>query len=207
MEEEIKSAQEEVNNNSEIYNKTKQEYSTNKDMYSTKIREWRSVQNRVKRLEDDISTLCKEIHRLEGLENIILFFTFMQCQFYITLLYIIFIFSGDNAEQSERNEIKQQLAELEQKLDETEALLRTNQTCQMHLETDKMRLLKEIQASKIEINNCEKRIGKSRIICKLIVFIMLLINSYRSTRYKTKAVFFFFLRKNQVGFKCKEKRF
>lgn len=74
MEEEIKSAEEEVNNNFEIYNKTKQEYSTNKDMHSTKIREWRSVQNRVKRLEDDIGTLCKEIHRLERLINIIFFF-------------------------------------------------------------------------------------------------------------------------------------
>ena len=30
----------------------------------------------------------------------------------------------------------------------------------MHLETDKMRLLKEIQTSKIEINSCEKGIGK-----------------------------------------------
>lgn len=71
-----------------------------------------------------------------------------------------FIFSGDNTEQNERNQIKQQLIDLEQKLDETEALLRTKQTYQMHLETDKMRLLKEIQASKIEINSCEKRIGK-----------------------------------------------
>ena len=87
LEEKIKCAEEEVNNNSEIYNKTKQEYSTNKDMHSTKIREWRSVQNRVKRLEDDIGTLCKEIHRLERLINII-FFAFIQCQFYITLLHI-----------------------------------------------------------------------------------------------------------------------
>ena len=102
------------------------------------------------------------------------------------ITYTHLFFSGDNAEKSERNEMKQQLAELEQKLDETEALLRTNQTCQMHLETDKMRLSKEIQASKIEINNCEKRIGKSRIICKLIAFIMLLASSYRNTKYKTK---------------------
>lgn len=61
--------------------------------------------------------------------------------------------------------MKQQLADLEQKLDETEALLRTKQTYQMHLETDKMRLLKEIQTSRIEINNCGKRIGKCYIIC------------------------------------------
>ena len=66
--------------------------------------------------------------------------------------------------------MKQQLADLEQKLDETEALLRTKQTYQMHLETDKMRLLKEIQTSRIEINNCGKRIGKCYIICWLIAF-------------------------------------
>lgn len=74
------------------------------------------------------------------------------------------MFSGDNTEQNERNQIKQQLIDLEQKLDETEALLRTKQTYQMHLETDKMRLLKEIQTSKIEINSCEKRIGKYRYL-------------------------------------------
>ncbi|XP_068965461.1 structural maintenance of chromosomes protein 6 isoform X1 [Bombus flavifrons] len=136
LEEEIESAEKEVNNNSETYNKARQEYSIKKNEHSTKIREWRSVQSKVKRLEDDINALRKEIHRLE---------------------------SADNAEQSERNQIKQQLADLEQKLDETEALLRTKQTYQMHLETDKMRLLKEIQTSRIEINNCEKRIEKIRL--------------------------------------------
>lgn len=59
---------------------------------------------------------------------------------------------------------------MEQKLDETEALLRTKQTYQMHLETDKVRLLKEIQTSRIEINNCQKRIGKYYIICRIIAF-------------------------------------
>lgn len=136
LEGEIESAEKEVNNNSETYNKVRQEYSIKKNEHSTKIREWRSVQSKVKRLEDDISTLRKEIHRLE---------------------------SADNAEQSERNQMKQQLADLEQKLDETEALLRTKQTYQMHLETDKMRLLKEIQTSRIEINNCEKRIEKIKL--------------------------------------------
>lgn len=136
LEEEIESAEKEVNNNCETYNKARQEYSIKKNEHSTKIREWRSVQSKVKRLEDDISTLRKEIHRLE---------------------------SADNAEQSERNQIKQQLSDLEQKLDETEALLRTKQTYQMHLETDKMRLLKEIQTSRIEINSCEKRIEKIRL--------------------------------------------
>lgn len=40
----------------------------------------------------------------------------------------------------------------------------------MHLETDKVRLLKEIQTSRIEINNCQKRIGKYYIICRIIAF-------------------------------------
>lgn len=135
LEEEIESTEKEVNN-SETYNRARQEYSIKKNEHSTKIREWRSVQSKVKRLEDDISTLCKEIHRLE---------------------------SADNAEQNERNQIKQQLADLEQKLNETEALLRTKQTYQMHLETDKMRLSKEIQTSRVEINSCEKRIEKIRL--------------------------------------------
>lgn len=74
-------------------------------------------------------------------------------------------FSGDNAEQSERNAMKQQLTDLEQKLEEVEALLRTKQTHQTHLETDKMRLLKEIQAFKIEASSCENRIREYLIIC------------------------------------------
>ncbi|OAD58463.1 Structural maintenance of chromosomes protein 6 [Eufriesea mexicana] len=135
LEEEIKSVGEEINDNSKIYNNIKQEYSIHKNEHSVKVRECHSTQSKIKRLEDDIITLRKEIQRLE---------------------------SGD-AKQSQRNQIKQQLADLEQKLDETEALLRTKQTYQMHLETDKMRLLKEIQASKIEINSCEKRIEKIKL--------------------------------------------
>ncbi|XP_017792658.1 PREDICTED: structural maintenance of chromosomes protein 6 [Habropoda laboriosa] len=133
LEEEIKCAEQEVTDSSGAYNKAKEEYNVNKTAHCTKVREWRSAQNKMKRLEDDVIALRKEIQRLE---------------------------SCDNAEQSERNQIKQQLADLEQKLDETEALLRTKQTYQMHLETDKMRLLKEIQVSKIEINSCEVRIQK-----------------------------------------------
>ena len=135
LREEINCAEQEVTSNSEVYNKTKQDYSINKDAHSTKAREWRSAQSKIKRLEDDISMIRKEILRLE---------------------------SGDNAEQSERNAMKQQLTDLEQKLDEVEALLRTKQTHQTHLETDKMRLLKEIQAFKIEASNCENRILKIR---------------------------------------------
>ncbi|XP_076163825.1 structural maintenance of chromosomes 6 isoform X2 [Ptiloglossa arizonensis] len=133
LEEEIKHVEQEVTDSSEIYNKIKQEYSENKDTHSTKAREWRSAQSKIKRMEDDISMIKKELHRLE---------------------------SGDNAEQSERNEIKQQLTVVEQKLNEIEALLQTKKTHQTHLEADKMRLLKEIEVSKIEINNCENRIRK-----------------------------------------------
>ncbi|XP_076243651.1 structural maintenance of chromosomes 6 [Calliopsis andreniformis] len=131
LKEEIRRLEQEVADGSEAYNKVKQEYSVNKDACSTKTREWRSTQHKIKRLEDDISTIWKEIHKIE---------------------------SADNAEQSERNKMKQQLTDLEQKLDEVEAMLRTHQTHQAHLETDKMRLSKEIQSSKIEMSSCDNRI-------------------------------------------------
>ncbi|XP_078043070.1 structural maintenance of chromosomes 6 isoform X2 [Augochlora pura] len=131
LEETIKDAEREVSNSSEDYNKVKQEYSITKDAHSTKVREWRSCQSKSKRFEDDVNMIKKEIHRLE---------------------------SGNNAEQIERNEMKQQLAALEQKLSEVEALLQTKQTDQMHLETDRMRLQKEMHTSKIKIGSYENRI-------------------------------------------------
>lgn len=73
MKEEIKSAEEEVNNNFETYNKAKQEYNINKNIHSTKVREWRSTQSKIKRLEDDIITLRKEIQRLERFNMILLY--------------------------------------------------------------------------------------------------------------------------------------
>ncbi|XP_076300336.1 structural maintenance of chromosomes 6 [Lasioglossum baleicum] len=135
LEEEIKEAEREVTNGSEDYNKVKQEYSISKDTHSTRAREWRSSQTKIKRFEDEINTIKKEIQRQE---------------------------TGDNAEQSERNAMKQQLADLEQKLDEIEALLRTKQTHQTHLETDKMRLMKEMHTTKIEITGCDNRIQQIR---------------------------------------------
>lgn len=65
LEEEIKHVEQEVTDSSEIYNKIKQEYSENKDTHSTKAREWRSAQSKIKRMEDDISMIKKELHRLE----------------------------------------------------------------------------------------------------------------------------------------------
>lgn len=65
LREEIICAEQEVASSSEVYNKTKQDYSINKDAHSTKAREWRSAQSKIKRLEDDISMIRKEIHRLE----------------------------------------------------------------------------------------------------------------------------------------------
>ncbi|XP_012142309.2 structural maintenance of chromosomes 6 isoform X1 [Megachile rotundata] len=133
LEQEIEQAAQEISNSSEAINKVKQECVENRDAYSNKIREWRFAQSKIKRLEDDIKMIQKEIKRLE---------------------------CGDNAEQNERKQMKQQLADLEEKLDEIEALLRTKGNFQMHLENEKMRLLKEIQVSKHEINNCENRMQK-----------------------------------------------
>ncbi|XP_043262042.1 structural maintenance of chromosomes protein 6 [Colletes gigas] len=135
IKEEIKQVEEEVSNSSEQYIKVREEYSVNKDAHSTKVREWRSTQSKIKRLEDDISMIRKEIHRLE---------------------------SDDNVEQNERNKMKDQLTHFEQKLNEIEALLRTKQTHKTHLETDKVRLLEKIKASKVEISNYEIRMQKIR---------------------------------------------
>ncbi|XP_053975498.1 structural maintenance of chromosomes protein 6 [Hylaeus volcanicus] len=133
LEQEIKGVEQEAAGSFETYNKIKQEYSINKDAHSIKAREWRSAQSKIKRLEDDISMIRKEVHKLE---------------------------SGDNVEQVERNKIKQQLTTFEHKLNEIEALLRTKRTHQTHLETDKMRLVNEIRTSKMKINECENHMQK-----------------------------------------------
>ncbi|KAG7209626.1 hypothetical protein KM043_011277 [Ampulex compressa] len=131
----IRNAEQEVDNSSEAYNKVKEEYSKNKDVYMTKESEWQSIQGKIKRLEKDVTLLREEVHRLEN---------------------------GNNKEQLERNQLKQQLLDAEQKLDEAEAMLRTKQTDQMHLEADKMRLLKDMQSSKIEVNSSDARIYEIR---------------------------------------------
>lgn len=54
--------------------------------------------------------------------------------------------------------MKQCLGELQHKLDEVEAMLRTKKTDSMHLETNKVRRSQEIQSKKIEIDSNEVRI-------------------------------------------------
>lgn len=54
----------------------------------------------------------------------------------------------------------ERLSNLEEKLDEVEASLRTKQTELMHLEADKVRLLQEIQSAKNEVDTSQYRIGK-----------------------------------------------
>lgn len=70
MEQEIKQAEHEISNSSEAYNKVKQEHSVNKDTYATKVHEWRGVQSKIKRFEDDIKMLQKEIQRLERFHHL-----------------------------------------------------------------------------------------------------------------------------------------
>lgn len=69
----------------------------------------------------------------------------------------IYKYSGDD-KQDERNKMKQCLGELQHKLDEVEAMLRTKKTDSMHLETNKVRRSQEIQSKKIEIDSNEVRI-------------------------------------------------
>ncbi|KAK2582068.1 hypothetical protein KPH14_002772 [Odynerus spinipes] len=129
---EVQKAEEEVTNSFGDYKDVKHKYAAEKEKHSTRVREWRTAQNKIKHLEDDINLLRKEIQRLE---------------------------CGDD-KQDERNKMKQDLMVLQHKLDEVEAMLRTKQTDLMHLETNKMRRLQEAQSKKIEIDSSEARIRK-----------------------------------------------
>lgn len=71
LHDDIKRAEQEVADNSEIYKKVKQDYFESKNTHSTKVREWRSAQSKIKRLEDDIVKLRGEIHRLERFDKIL----------------------------------------------------------------------------------------------------------------------------------------
>lgn len=102
--------------------------------------------------------------------------------------YIFSFYSSDNAEQSKRNELKQQLANFQEKLNELEALLRTKKAFKMQLENDEMRLLKEIQSSKLEINSCENRMRKYYIIAMLVknCYILISVRLNNFTLFKKK---------------------
>jgi len=63
--EKIQQAEQEIIDNTEAYNSAREKYSTANEIYLNKQREWRSVVNKKKRLEDDINLLKKEIQKLE----------------------------------------------------------------------------------------------------------------------------------------------
>ncbi|EFN87370.1 Structural maintenance of chromosomes protein 6 [Harpegnathos saltator] len=117
----------------EAYNSAKQKHAAAKEFYSNKLREWRSVENQIKRHEDDISLLKGEIQKLETCHN----------EQYI-----------------ERKEMFDKLSKLEETLDEVEASMRTKQTELMHLEADNMRLSVEKQSAKVELDNCDASIRR-----------------------------------------------
>lgn len=66
VERKIEQVEQEAIDNSAAYNSAKQKYSAVNDTYYSKHREWRSVGNKIKRLEDDINLLKREIQKLEG---------------------------------------------------------------------------------------------------------------------------------------------
>ncbi|XP_071651384.1 structural maintenance of chromosomes protein 6 [Temnothorax longispinosus] len=129
----ILQTEQEVTDSSEAYNSAKQKLKTANDALSNKQREWRTISNKIKRFEDDVQLLKKEIIKLE---------------------------SCNDEEHNKRKEMKEQLSKLEEKLDEFDASLRTKQTELMHLEADKMRLLQEVQSAKNEAENFNRQINK-----------------------------------------------
>nr|XP_050857730.1 structural maintenance of chromosomes protein 6 isoform X2 [Vespula vulgaris] len=132
LQNEIYQAEQEISDSSNKFKDTKNKYMVEKETYSAKIKELRIVQIKTKHLVDDINLLRKEIQRLE---------------------------CGDD-NQDERNKMKQCREELQHKLDEVEAMLRTKKVDSMHLETNRVRRSQEIQSKKIEIDSNEVRIRK-----------------------------------------------
>lgn len=61
----IQQAEQEVIDSSTAYNNAKEKHLKANEAFSSKQREWRSVTNKMKRLEDDINLLKKEIKKLE----------------------------------------------------------------------------------------------------------------------------------------------
>ncbi|XP_024886675.1 structural maintenance of chromosomes protein 6-like, partial [Temnothorax curvispinosus] len=129
----ILQTEQEVTDSSEAYNSAKQKLKTANDALSNKQREWRTISNKIKRFEEDVQLLKKEIIKLE---------------------------SCNDEEHNKRKEMKEQLSKLEEQLDELDASLRTKQTELMHLEADKMRLLQEVQSAKNEAENFNRQINK-----------------------------------------------
>ncbi|XP_077272905.1 structural maintenance of chromosomes 6 [Temnothorax americanus] len=129
----ILQTEQEVTDSCEAYNSAKQKLKTANDALSNKQREWRTISNNIKRFEEDVQLLKKEIIKLE---------------------------SCNDEEHNKRNDMKEQLSKLEERLDELDASLRTKQTELMHLEADKMRLLQEVQFAKNEAENFNRQINK-----------------------------------------------
>lgn len=65
IKEKIQQTEQEVIDNNEAYISAKQKYVAANEAYCNKQREWRSATHKIKRLEDDINLLKKEIQKLE----------------------------------------------------------------------------------------------------------------------------------------------
>lgn len=127
IKEKIAEVERERTDSHEAYKSARLKYTKEKEAHSNKQREWRSVENQIKRHEDDIALLRGEIQKLENCND---------------------------AQYNQRKEMLEKLSKLEERLDEVEASMRTKQTELMHLETDNTRLSQEKQSAKIELDNC-----------------------------------------------------
>ncbi|XP_014472533.1 PREDICTED: structural maintenance of chromosomes protein 6 isoform X2 [Dinoponera quadriceps] len=126
IEEKIQRAGQEREDIEQTYISVQAKHTAAKEAYFSKQREWRSVENQVKRFEDDIGLLMAEIQKLENCND---------------------------EQYNQRKVMEETLSKLDEKLDELEASMRTKQTELMHLEADNMRLLQEKQSVKIELDN------------------------------------------------------
>lgn len=66
LKEKIQQAEKEAIDSGEAYNSAKQKHTAAREAHSNKQREWRCALSKIKRLEEDINLLKKEIQKLEG---------------------------------------------------------------------------------------------------------------------------------------------
>ncbi|XP_012283644.1 structural maintenance of chromosomes protein 6 [Orussus abietinus] len=110
----------------------KQRLTESTDIHANKTRDWKTARTTLDRLQEDMKKLTVEIQQLEG--------------------------GGD--QQDKRQQIKQTVSKYMQQLDEVEAMLRTKQTDQMHLEADKVRLQQDERSTFNDREQCHARAQK-----------------------------------------------
>lgn len=129
--EKIQEIEHEAAGSSDAYTVAKRDLTSKKEAHAAKYRECRSLQTKIKRMEEDIAILRKEIQRQETESSQI---------------------------ENEKHQVKAKLTKLEEQLIEVEAMLRTKKTEQTHLENNKSHLIQEERNAKVDLDQNDTKI-------------------------------------------------